>query len=63
VILKEVRDGSASLLIYELQVMNSLLTVFIAMLVNRTANMVRMATEQKPPEAVENSESYLYLMN
>jgi hypothetical protein len=63
VILKEVRDGSASLIVSEVQVINSLLTVFIAMLVNSTAKMARMVTEQNPPEAVENSDSYLYLMN
>ena len=61
--LNDVREGSASLVIYELQVIKSLLTVFMAMLVNSTAKIVRMVTEQNPPEAVENSESYLYLMN
>lgn len=58
-----VGDGYISFVVSELQLIICLSTVLIAMLVNSTAKIVRMANEKNPPVAVEYYPSPLYFMN
>lgn len=46
-------EGSISLVVYELQLMISLLAVRMPRLVKSTAKIVRISTEQNPPVDVE----------